>query len=155
MTNISSRLKDLRKALGLSQEGLAQRMRFGRHYISLLERDTEGKRQPSQRFMLELESLEREVDVLITREEAADFGKATRILETQNDVEKWDRQRQGQAQAQAQCDDLPPVETPPTAQERCILMKELLDDFMKTGSRVKRRWLADQIVALAQELRTF
>lgn len=60
MTTISHRLKKIRDILDLNQAELAARMRFGRHYISLLERDDKGERKPSRRFLEELAQIEAE-----------------------------------------------------------------------------------------------
>ncbi len=58
MHSIVQRTLQLRKTLGLSQEGFAKRMRFSRNYISLIERGEQDA--PSHRFIEQLESLERE-----------------------------------------------------------------------------------------------
>lgn len=61
MQNISTRVKNIRHSLKLSQSEFASRMRYGRQYISLLER---GKYvTPSPRFLEQLDMLERELNI--------------------------------------------------------------------------------------------
>ena len=61
MQNISSRVLTIRERLKLSQADFAKRMRYGRHYVSMIERGV--ALNPSPRFLEQLEMLEREADI--------------------------------------------------------------------------------------------
>ena len=54
-------MKEVRKALGLSQTAFADRMAFGRAYVSLIERGV--AKNPSRRFLEQLSMMEGEANI--------------------------------------------------------------------------------------------
>ena len=65
MKNISQRVHDTRIALGMSQTKFSEKMGFSRDYVSKLEVGT--SKNPSHRFLAQLEMLEKEAEYSASR----------------------------------------------------------------------------------------
>lgn len=125
--SFSNRVRSFRKRAGLSQEQVGKLLGVSGNYIYQIEA---GKKQASET----LESLFR------TMEDSPAYGQS-QVLNPAPSATTEDPAIYGRK-------DMPPSRT---EEDLIALMAELLED-MRTASQVKRRWLAGQIEALAEDL---